>query len=265
MKGKREIKVDQIRIDGGTQVRENISQETVYKYKEDMEKGDIFPLMEVVYDGTTYWLIDGFHRYHAMKLLNQKTVEVNYRPGTLQEAQVLALGMNAKHGLPRTNADKRRAVERALELELTRNLSDAEIARICDVSKPFVASVRNPEKKAKQEEQRIKHIQKKAAELSGGNQITGNQITTEPDPHAGAEPDEAEIKATEMAFQADMETLYKILESDDALATAHEEIKRLNHLNAQLEIRIKSLMTEKNEAIKEVKKLQKQLDKMKEK
>lgn len=261
MKGKREIKVDQIRIDGGTQVRENISQETVYKYKEDMEKGDIFPLMEVVYDGTTYWLIDGFHRYHAMKLLNQKTVEVNYRPGTLQEAQVLALSMNAKHGLPRTNADKRRYVERALELELTRNLPDAEIARICEVSKPFVASVRSPEKKAKQEQQRKKHIQKKAAELSGGNQITGNQII----PASGEAPDDDEMKAAELAMQADIEAMHKILEDDEPLKVAHEEIKRLNHLNAQLEIRIRGLINEKTEAIKEVKKLQKQLEKMKEK
>jgi hypothetical protein len=37
----------------------------------------------------------------------------------------------------------------------------------------------------------------------------------------------------------------------------------LNHLNAQLEIRIKGLMNERNDAIKMVKRLQKELDKLK--
>ena len=56
--------------------------------------------------------------------------------------------------------------------------------------------------------------------------------------------------------------MYKLLESDDALATAHEEIKRLNLRVAQLETRLSSLMTEKNEAIKDAKRAQAQLDKI---
>jgi hypothetical protein len=62
-------------------------------------------------------------------------------------------------------------------------------------------------------------------------------------------------------MQADLEMLNKLLEADDALATAHEEIKRLNYLNAQLEVRMHGLMNEKNEAIKLCKKLQKENDK----
>ena len=54
-----------------------------------------------------------------------------------------------------------------------------------------------------------------------------------------------------------------MLEADDALATAYEEIKRLTFLNAQMEIRIAALMTEKNEAIKDAKRAQAQYDKIK--
>ena len=57
--------------------------------------------------------------------------------------------------------------------------------------------------------------------------------------------------------------MYQLLESDDALAMAYEEIKRLNYLNAQLEVCINGLMNEKNEAIKMVKALQKENDKLK--
>jgi ParB-like chromosome segregation protein Spo0J len=75
-------------------------------------------------------------------------------------------------------------------------------------------------------------------------------------------PEEAELKANELAQQADLELMNKMLEADDALATAYAEIKRLNFLNAQMEVRISALMTEKNEAIKDAKRAQAQLDKI---
>ena len=258
MKSARTIKLDEIRIDGGTQVRENISQETVYKYKEDMENGDQFPPLEVVYDGASYWLVDGFHRYHAMKLIGYRTVDTLYRPGTLRDARILALSMNSKHGLPRTHADKRKAVLSALEMEEFANATDAEIAKACEVSKPFVAGLRRPEAKERQQESMKRHVEKrKAAEL-----ITP-QKSEEPDPRVGEAPDEAELRAAELAHQADVETMHKLLESDEPLKVAHEEIKKLTFLNAQLEVRINGLMAEKNEAVKMVKSLQRQLDKLK--
>jgi hypothetical protein len=76
----------------------------------------------------------------------------------------------------------------------------------------------------------------------------------------GIAPDEEEMKATELAMQADQETMYKMLEADDALAELYEENKRLNLLNAQLQVRMHGLMNERNEAIKMVKDLQKQID-----
>jgi len=51
-----------------------------------------------------------------------------------------------------------------------------------------------------------------------------------------------------------------MLEADDALAELYEENKRLNLLNAQLQVRMHGLMNERNEAIKMVKDLQKQID-----
>ena len=60
-----------------------------------------------------------------------------------------------------------------------------------------------------------------------------------------------------------METLHKMLEADDALKFAHEEIQRLNLRNSQLEMRINALMNERNAAVDMVKKLQKENDKLK--
>ena len=71
------------------------------------------------------------------------------------------------------------------------------------------------------------------------------------------------MKVAERALQADVDAMYKLLESDDVLKTAHEEVKRLNYLTAQQEIRIHGLMNERNEAVKMLKKLQKENDKLK--
>ena len=69
-------------------------------------------------------------------------------------------------------------------------------------------------------------------------------------------PDEAELKANELAHQADLELLNKMLEADEALAASYAENKRLNHLVAQLQVRISVLMREKNAAIDMVKEYQ---------
>jgi len=258
----RQVKIDEIRIDGGTQCRVVLSQPKIYEYRERMEDGDEFPPIEATFDGATYWLTDGFHRWHAMKLMGLKEVTVKWKPGTLEDAIIAALKANSKHGIPLTNEDKRKKVLVALELPGWHQKSNYEIAKACDVSQPFVAAVRDPEAKKRQEEARQRSATKKA-EKADTNQISSPKADAEPDPHAGEAPDEAELRATELAHEADVEAMHKLLEADEPLKVAHEEIKRLNHLNAQLELRINGLMAEKNEAVKMVKSLQKQLDKLK--
>lgn len=77
----------------------------------------------------------------------------------------------------------------------------------------------------------------------------------------GNAPSDDELKANDLAMQADLETLNKLLEADEPLKVAHEEIKRLNYLLAQQEVRLASIMREKSECIKLCKKQQIQLDK----
>ena len=260
----KKVKLDAIRIDGGTQCRLVIDQPTVYAYLEAMKEGDEFPMLETVFDGSTHWLTDGFHRYHAYKLLGIKEIEIKYKPGTLQDAQIEALKANSKHGKPLTNEDKRNKVEMALKIEGFAEKSNYEIAKLCQVSQPLVASVRDPAKKEKQAANKAKHTIKKAEEISGTNQISSENTTvgenTDKIPADGQNPDEAEIQASERAMQADLDAMYKLLESDEPLKVAHEEIKRLNYLTSQQEIRIHGLMNERNECVKMLKKVQRELD-----
>lgn len=270
----KKIKLDDLRIDGGTQSRVVIDQPTVYSYLEHMKGGDEFPKMFAFYDGVSYWLVDGFHRYHAYKLMGIKEIEIAYKPGTLEEAQVYSFGVNGTHGKPRTNEDKRKAVEAALEHVLTKGKSDNEVAKICHVSHTFVASIRNPSAKERQAKNRTKSMTKKVEEASKVEsdstppKVESDSTPTpqrDPNPNDGDAPSREEIEAAEEALKADQDMMYKLLESDEPLKVAVEENKRLNLRVAQLEARLRGLMNERNTAVDMVKKLQKQLDKTKDK
>ena len=255
----KKVKIDAIRIDGGTQCRIVIDQPTVYSYRDSMKEGDEFPEIETVFDGSTHWLTDGFHRYHAFKLLGLKEVMVDYKPGTLQDAQLQALKANSRHGKPLTNEDKRNKVEMALKIDGFDKKTSYEIAKICQVSQPFVASVRDPKAKKKQAEDKIKHIKNKAEELQDTNSISSDKKNS----LTGQQPDENEMKASELALVADQEAMYKLLESDEPLKTAHLEIKRLNRVVATLETAMHGVENERNSCIKQIKQLQKENTKLK--
>jgi hypothetical protein len=59
------IDLSEIRIDGGTRMREKIVEAVYLEYAELMESGTEFEPMEVYWDGSSYWLADGFHGYWA--------------------------------------------------------------------------------------------------------------------------------------------------------------------------------------------------------
>lgn len=123
-----------IRMDGGTQNRGEINFVVVAEYAEDMTDGASFPPVDAVYDGQNYWLVDGFHRVHAATQAGFETILACVSSGTLQDAQWQSYGVNQRHGLRRTNEDKRRAVEAALCHPNAAALSNYQIAAHCGVS-----------------------------------------------------------------------------------------------------------------------------------
>jgi hypothetical protein len=220
-----------------------------------MKEGDKFPPILCTFDGTNYWMYDGFHRYFAAQAAGFLEFDVVYKPGTMEDAQDLSYGVNADHGLPTNKKDREKRVRNALSKERHANASDREIAKLCKVSHTYVASLRRPEVKEQQAKNLSSHVESKG---KGGVNSTPTEATADAKPSLTQDygPDEAELKANELAQQADLEALNKLLESDDALATAHAEIKRLNLAYAQLDIRFKGLMNEKSEAVRLLQKAQ---------
>ena len=259
------VNLKDIRIDGGTQFREEVDQNLVKEYKDSMLGGNEFPLIKTTFDGSNYWLWDGFHRYFAMESMGLKQVDVDYKPGSQEDAQDYALGANGKHGKRPSPTTKRNKVETALSIERHKDKSDREIAKLCEVSHPFVASIRNEKVKEQQKANQKNHKEKaKSGNNStseGGNNSTSAENT--PSMTQDFSPSKEELEANEMAMQADIQAMNKLLESDDALATAHAEIKKLNSEYAMLESRFNALMREKDKAVSLLEKAQRELDKLK--
>lgn len=135
------VRLDRIRLDGGTQCRCDLDLPHINDLAEARSNGAQLPPLVVFHDGTNYWLADGFHRYHALHKTGHQEVECDVRSGPRLEAIKFALGANCQHGLRRTIADKRRAVEIALK-EFPK-LSSREIARICAVGDQMVNQLRD--------------------------------------------------------------------------------------------------------------------------
>ncbi len=135
-----ELSLEVINIYGGTQARIKTTDEAVESYAEEMGQGTEFPPIIVYFDGATHWLADGFHRYLAAKRIERPKIMAEVFPGGRTDALRHALGANATNGVYRNNADKRNAVEVALEEWPDR--ANPVIAEICRVSVELVRKCR---------------------------------------------------------------------------------------------------------------------------
>jgi len=133
------VNLDRIVLDAGTQMREQVNEAVIADYVEAL---DVLPPITVMRVGKSRLvLVDGFHRFYAHKRAGRDSIEIEIVEGsTIAEAQFAAARSNARHGLRRSNADKRLAVVAVLGLKPT--MSDREIAAHVCVSHTTVANVR---------------------------------------------------------------------------------------------------------------------------
>lgn len=135
-----ELRLDQIRRDGGTQSRVSMDDAVVREYADAIIDGAALPPAVVFFDGTAYWLADGWHRADAYNLIGDFVMPCEVHQGTQADAKLYSYGANREHGLRRSNADKRKAVEGMLR-DFT-GWSDSRIARHVGVHHSTVAQHR---------------------------------------------------------------------------------------------------------------------------
>ena len=133
----RKVMLDSIEYEPQNQARVQLNNDTVAEYADAMARKEKLPPIVCYHDGSTYWLADGFHRYHAARKRGEKWIDAQVIKGSRDDARWHAAGANTQHGLNRTTADKQKAVR--LALELRPNLSDRKIAEHCGVDHKTVA------------------------------------------------------------------------------------------------------------------------------
>lgn len=131
-----------IKTNGGTQPRGKLNDDVVKEYADALKDGAVFPPVTVFFDGSDYWLADGFHRHAAHLELDRFVIDADVKQGTLQDAQWYSLSANQTHGLRRTRADVERAVKTALRMKGAEK-SNVQIATHVGCSDKTVAKYRD--------------------------------------------------------------------------------------------------------------------------
>jgi hypothetical protein len=242
------ILLTKIRLDGGTQPREELDEALVQHYTEELLEGQEFPPVDLYFDGKHYWLSDGFHRFHAHERAAHKDISAIVNKGTKRDAFVASLKANAYHGKPRTPEERRYVVTLALEDIELGELSDVQIANACRVSGMTVGRVR-----------KALGLQRETITGKGGKRINISKWGRKPALKPVAPPAfENEDKLKEMATEItavseentklkDMLAVRSLPVSEDAQAEVAETIDSLREQVRELEGKVKSLTQSRDE------------------
>jgi hypothetical protein len=192
----KKLNLDVIRIDGDTQPREELDQEMVAEYAELMRDGIKFPPVRVFFDGSNYWLVDGFHRYFATKSNGFVSIESDVEEGTQRDAQLQSMTANSKQrGKPASAKDKRKSAFRMLKDEEWSEWSNVKIAEWIGISHVTVGRLRVSLGEEKKEE--VKYINKHGQEKTmktGNLGVKSKPAVTPPPPELQYDPTQDEIK-----------------------------------------------------------------------
>jgi hypothetical protein len=262
------ISISKIRIDGGTQARAELNQSTVSEYAEAYRDGVSMPPVAVFYDGSKFWLADGFHRYFGAKQAGLTEIYEERIQGTLRDAILYSLKANETHGLRRSNADKRKAVETLLADAEWVKWSDNAVSKACCVSRSIVESVRGlslAEKQVTTPEVRsytTKHGTTATMQTANiGTRPPKAKLTPSAVPTQSMastdEPIKAEYEALREQFDElgqnlketieENESMGRVFDSSDQVSAAMAEAKRFREMNRVLESRLTGLTNELNE------------------
>lgn len=102
------------------------------------ESDDVLP--PIVVHRPTMRVVDGAHRLRAAALRGEDRIEARFVDGTAEDAFVLAVQLNSRHGMPLSQADRTAATLRIIKSHP--QWSDRQIAEVTGVSRGSVAALR---------------------------------------------------------------------------------------------------------------------------
>lgn len=280
------IEISKIRLDERLQSRAALDQNVVAEYAEAYRANVKMPPVVLFFDGSTHWLADGFHRYNGAKDAGLTQIHEEVIPGTFREAILHSVRANETHGLRRTNADKRKAVQTLLDDAEWATWSSEAVAKACCVSPRTVSAIRHSANaELEQAPAEVTYTTKHGTTATMQTAKIGKKgeaqdhlrETEDAAPKPAAEPECApkieEIQEPEPDRTAELEanlrdaiednaSMGRVFDSNDHLAAAMAEAKRYREENRVLKARVTGLMNEKNAAISSAKSWQRKFDKL---
>lgn len=138
------IKIEEVLTQEDIQVRVSTDQDMINDIAEAIAKGDsIRPVLVTQLQNGKYLILDGHHRFQAMKQAGRKEIEVivNARVKSMAEAVAAGVAFNAKNGLRLTRDDIKRSIE--LLLHHDPKITPQEIMNLVKRSKSTVYEILN--------------------------------------------------------------------------------------------------------------------------
>ncbi len=132
-----EINLDEISLQKTMQIRYQLNDEVVARYRDRMLAGDAFPPISVYKIHDDFFIADGCHRFFAAKEAKFKAIFCTIFEGTEKDRLWFALGANRAHGLQLSHEDLRRAID--LAVKTWPEKSQKEIAEHIGVSQSTVS------------------------------------------------------------------------------------------------------------------------------
>jgi hypothetical protein len=137
------LPLSDITLDSDTQPRAKPNKKIIEYFQDLLLLSNVrFPPVVLFYDGSKYFLADGWHRYEAHRRAFEEDISCHVYQGTKRDAILYSVGANGTHGLNMTNADKHRAVTKLLKDPDWSKWSDKKIASTCHVTSTFVSKLR---------------------------------------------------------------------------------------------------------------------------
>jgi len=242
------IEISKICIDGRLQSRAALDQNVVADYAEAYRAAVKMPPVVLFFDGSTYWLADGFHRYNGAKDAGLAQIHEEIIPGTLREAILYSVRANEAHGLRRTNADKRKAVQTLLDDAEWAAWSSNAIAKACGVGDHLVADIRKSYLRENEDAPIIRKVERDGVAYEQNTAKIGKKKAESLPPNSDrdescdtAQPDNG------APFSAEQNELVDNYELEEA----NEAIRSLAAENEQLKDRMATGSTDEPEEAKE--------------
>jgi len=134
------LPIKDICLDGKTQQRP-VDDKVVAHYAGMMKDGSKYPAVEIITDGESYFLWDGFHRLAAARKLGKKYIEANVVNGTKRDAIFTSFSANKKNAFPRQPGTAKGIVEKILRDREWSKMAQTDIARHVGCTHQFVSKI----------------------------------------------------------------------------------------------------------------------------